>query len=331
MSKLALPRRRVMALSASALSAPMLAAESARGADEWPTKAVRYICLFPPGGSTDTLSRIVCQQLIELTGQQFIVENKSGSGGNVGADAIAKAAPDGYTVGMLSIASHAIAPAMYAHLPFDPDKDFTPVSLLWVVPNLLMVRLGLPAKTLPELIELARQNPGKLTFASAGAGTTPQLCGELMKQMAKIDMLHVPYRGAAPATQDLLAGQVDMAFDNVPGPLAQYQAGKVRLLAITSSERSPVAPEVPTMGETLPGFEMTSWSGLCGPAGLPAPIVARMSELIRKALDSDFVKSNFLKQGATPKWTSPADTVAFRRSEEMRLAPIVKASGARVD
>jgi tripartite-type tricarboxylate transporter receptor subunit TctC len=326
-----LPRRRALALSAGALAAPMIASGLARAADAWPTKAVKYICIFPPGGPTDTMGRIVCQQLTELTGQQFIVDNKSGSGGNVGADAIAKATPDGYTVGQYSIAPHAIAPTLYGKLPFDPDKDFTAVSMLWLVPNMLMIRLDIPAKTVAELIELVRKSPGKFTFASAGAGTTPQLCGELMKLMTKIDMVHVPYRGAAPATQDLLAGNVDMMFDNIPGPLAQYKAGKVKVLAVSSTERSPVAPEIPTMAETLPGFEMTSWGGLCGPAGMPEPIVARMSEVVKKALDSDFVKTSFLKQGATPYWTSPADALAFRRAEEARLAPIVKASGAKVD
>jgi tripartite-type tricarboxylate transporter receptor subunit TctC len=331
MNRLILPRRRAISLSGAALSAPMIAAGVARAADDWPTKPVRYINLFPAGGPTDTLSRIVCQQLTELSGQQFIVENKGGSGGNVGADAIAKSAPDGYTIGLFSIGSHAISPTLYAKLQFDAEKDFTPISLLWLVPNMLMVRLDLPAKTVPELIELVRAKPGKYTFASSGAGTTPQLCGELLKQMAKIDMLHVPYRGSAPAMQDLLAGAVDMMFDNIPGPLAQMRAGKVRGLAVTSLERSPEAPEIPTMSEYLPGFDITSWGGLCGPAGLPPAMVEKCSALVKKALASDALKTLFKSQGATPKWTSPEDTVAFRRSEEARMAPIVKASGARVD
>jgi len=331
MTRPLLPRRRALALSAGALAAPMIASGAARAADEWPNRPVRYVCIFPPGGPTDSLSRVLCQQFIELTGQQFIVENKSGSGGNVGAEAIAKSAPDGYTVGMLSIASHAIAPTLYKRLPFDAEKDFTPISLLWLVPNMLMVRLGLNVKTIPELIALAKANPGKYSFGSAGAGTTPHICGEMLKKLAGIDLLHVPYRGAAPATQDLLAGNVDMMFDNIPNPLAQMRAGKVVGLAVTSPEPSPVAPEIPPMSKFLTGFEMISWGGLCGPAGLAEPVVTRMSELTRKVLESEFVKTNFLKQGATPKWTSPDDTVAFRRAEEKRLAPIVKESGARVD
>jgi tripartite-type tricarboxylate transporter receptor subunit TctC len=327
----ALSRRRALALSGGLFAAPMIASGIARAADDWPNKPVKYINLFPAGGPTDTLSRIVCQQLTELSGQQFIVDNKGGSGGNVGADAIAKSPADGYTIGLFSIASHAIAPTLYAKLPFDAEKDFTPVSTLWSLPNMLMVRLGVPAKTISELVALARANPGKYSFASSGAGTTPHLSGEIFKQLAKIDLLHVPYRGSAPATQDLLAGQVDMMFDNIPGPLAQMRAGKVRGLGVTSLERSPVAPEIPPMAEFLPGFDLTSWGGICGPAGLPPAMVEKLSALTKKALESDGVRTLFLKQGATPVWMSPADTATYRRAEEKRLAPIIKASGARVD
>ncbi len=185
----------------------MIASGVARAADDWPNKPVKYIVVFPAGGPTDTLSRIVCQELSEMTGQQFIIENKSGSGGNVGTDAIAKSAPDGYTIGLYTIASQSIAPTLYAKLPFDVEKDFTPIAMLWSVPNLLMVRLDLPAKTIPELIELCRANPGKYSFASSGSGTSPHLSGEIFKQLAKVNILHVPYRGSAPAHQDLLAGR----------------------------------------------------------------------------------------------------------------------------
>ncbi len=221
-----LSRRRALVLASGALATPMLASGVARAADDWPNKPVRYINSFPAGGPTDVLSRVACQKLSELTGQQFIVENKGGSGGNVGADAIAHAAPDGYTIGLYSVASHAIAPTLYAKLPYDPAKDFTAITMLWSLPNLLIVRPGVPAKTVPELIKLARDNPGKYSFASSGSGTTVHLSGELFKYMAKIDLLHVPYRGSAPAIQDLLAGQVDMIFDNIPGSLAQMRGDK---------------------------------------------------------------------------------------------------------
>jgi len=324
-------RRRTLVLAGGALATPMLGTGIARAADDWPSKPVRYINSFPAGGPTDILSRVACQKLSELTGQQFIVDNKGGSGGNVGAEAIAHAAPDGYTIGLYSVASHAIAPTLYAKLPFDPAKDFTAVTMLWSLPNLLIVRPGIPAKTVPELIKLARANPGKYSFASSGSGTTVHLAGELFKFMAKIDLLHVPYRGSAPATQDLLAGQVDMIFDNIPGSLAQIRADKAVGLAVTSLQRSPAAPEIPAMAEFLPGYEVNSWGGICGPAGLPPAMVERLSELTQKALESDDLKKSYLKQGATPLWMSPADAAAYRAASEKRWAPVIKASGARVD
>ena len=327
MKKPILSRRRALALSGGV----MLASGVARAADEWPTKPVRYINVFPPGGPTDTLSRIVCHQLAEMTGQQFIVENKAGSGGNIGTDAIAKAAPDGYTIGLYTIASQAIAPTLYAKLPFDVEKDFTAIAMLWSVPNMLMTRLDLPAKTVPELIKLCQDNPGKYSFASSGSGTSPHLSGEIFKQLGKLNILHVPYRGSAPAYQDLLAGQVDMMFDNIPGPLGLMRSAKVRGLAVTSGERHPAAPDLPTMGEFLPGFEITSWGGLCGPAGMPPAVVEKLSALAKKALESEAVKAAFVQQGATAIWKSPADTAAYRAADEKRLAPVIRASGAKVD
>ena len=320
-------RRRVLAFSA----APFLASGLARAADDWPNKPVRYINVFPPGGPTDTLSRIVCAELSELTGQQFIVENKAGSGGNIGTDAIAKSTPDGYTIGLYTIASQSIAPTLYAKLAFDVDKDFTPVAMLWSVPNLLMMRLDLPVKTVPELIAAAKAQAGKLSFASSGAGTTPHISGEMFKQMTGVNLLHVPYKGSAPAYQDLLAGQVDMMWDNIPGPLGLMRGGKVRGVAVTSKERHPAAPEIPTMAETLPGFEITSWGGLCGPAGLPPAMVEKCAALAQKALDSPRVKTAFVQQGATAFWMSPKDTAAYRASDALKLAPVIKASGAKVE
>jgi len=325
------PRRRALVVMGGALAAPFVASGIARASDDWPNKPVKYINLFPAGGATDVLSRVVCQQLSELTGQQFIVENKGGSGGNVGADAIAKSAPDGYTVGLMSIASHAISPTLYSKLPFDAEKDFTPISMLWQVPNIFVVRPDIPAKTVPELVALVKANPGKYTFASGGSGTSPHLCGEWLKQVAGLNMVHVPYRGGAPALQDLLAGQVDMEFDNIPGPLPQYKAGKLRGLAVTSSERSPVAPELPPMKDFYPGFQITSWGALCGPAGLPPAMVEKASVLCKKALESEALKTAFLAQGATALWASPADTATFRRNDEKKLAPIIIASGAKVN
>lgn len=330
MVRVLFPRRRVLAVAGSVLASPMIASGIARAQADWPNKPVKYINLFPAGATTDVLSRIVCQELSELTGQQFIVENKSGSGGNVGADAIAKSPNDGYTVGLFSIASHAISPTLYAKLPFDAEKDFTPVTMFWSVPNILVTKLDLPVKSVPELVALVKANPGKYFFGSGGSGTSPHLCGEMLKNRERLDMQHVPYRGGAPAMQDMLAGQLDMMYDNISTPLAQYKSGKVKALAVTSPERHPAAPELPTMAEFYPGFNITSWGGLCGPAGLPPAMVEKAAALTKKALESENLKKAFLQQAATTMWMSPADTAAFRRKQEQDLAPIIKASGAKV-
>lgn len=320
-------RRAVIGGLGGAIAAPAIVA--AQGT--YPNKSVRYINPFPAGGATDTLSRIFCAKMSEITGQQWVVENKGGSGGNVGMDALAQSAPDGYTLGLGGVASHAIAPTLYAKLPFKVPDDFTFVSTIWQLPNMLVVNLDLPAKSVPELIDLLKKNPGKYSYASAGNGTTLHLSGELFKTMAKVDMVHVPYRGAAPAMQDLLAGQVHMIFDNIPGALAQYRPGKVRGLGVTSKDRTPVVPDIPAIAETLPGFDILSWTTLTGPAKLPPDIVARLSTLSKQALESEDLKAKFFDQAATAIWRSPADTMAYRASEEARLAPIIKASGARVD
>jgi tripartite-type tricarboxylate transporter receptor subunit TctC len=327
MQKSALRRRFMLAGMAGALASPAIGfAESV-----YPNKTVRYINPFPAGGATDTLSRLFCAKMSELSGQQWLVDNRGGSGGNVGMDTLAKADPDGYTLGLGGISSHAISPTLYAKLPFNPREDFTFVSTIWSLPNLLAVNLDMPVKTVPELIALLKKNPGKYSYGSAGAGTTLHLSGELFKIMAGVDILHVPYRGAAPAMQDLLAGQIQMIFDNIPGALTQARSGKVRAIAVTSAKRSPTVPEIPAIAETLPGFDIVSWTTLTGPAKLPTDVVARLSELAKKALESDDLKAKFTDLAATAWWMTPADTLAYRDKEEARLAPIIRASGARVD
>jgi tripartite-type tricarboxylate transporter receptor subunit TctC len=298
---------------------------------EWPNQPVRYINIFPPGGATDTLSRIWCAKVGDIAGQPFVVENRSGSGGNVGVDAIAKSRPDGYTLGLGSIAPHAIAPTLYRRLPFDAAKDFTFVSGLWQLPNLLVVSKDLPATNVPELLALLKANPGKYAYGSSGSGTTPHLSGELLKQMTGADILHVPYRGGAPALLDLIAGRVHLIMDNIPGLLPAARDGSVRALAVTGPRRSPVVPDLPTMSEFLPGFEMTSWGAICGPAGLPGPVVEKLSALTKRALANPDLIRGFEDLGAAPWWTTPEDIASFRAREEARLAPIIRASGAQVD
>jgi tripartite-type tricarboxylate transporter receptor subunit TctC len=325
-------RRQALLAAPLALALPRLAAaQGAANGGDWPNRPVRYINPYPPGGPTDTLSRIYCARMSELTGQQFVVENRAGAGGNVGADAIAKSAPDGYTLGLGGIASHAIAPTLYPSLPFDPEKDFTLVSGIWQLPNLLAVNLGIPASTVPELIALLKANPGKYSFGSAGSGTTLHLAGEMFKQMAGVDMQHVPYRGSAPAQVDLVAGRIAMMFDNIPGTLALARDGKVRPLAVTSLKRSPVVPDVPAISEYLPGFDVISWTCICGPAGLPRPMVARLAGFTRRALESPELIQAYFNQGATAWPTTEAEINAYRDEQRARLAPLIRASGARVD
>lgn len=323
----AVGRRAVLVGLAGGVAAPAVV----KAETPYPNRPVRYINPYPAGGPTDTLSRLLCARLSELTGQQWIVENRGGAAGNLGMEALSKSDPDGYTLGLGGIAVHAISPTLYARLPFNPRTDFSFVTTLWWLPNLLAVNLDVAAKSVPELIELCRQNPGKYSYGSAGSGTTLHLSGELFKMLAKVDIQHVPYRGSAPATQDLLAGQIHMMFDNIPGTLTQARAGKVRPLAVTSAKRTEVAPEIPTIAETLAGFDIVSWTTLCGPAKLPPDVVARLSELSRKALESPELKAKFADLGATAWWQTPAATLAYPDSEEARLAPIIKASGARVE
>ena len=327
MSKTHLARRAVVS-AAGLLALPgILRAQSA----DWPRRPVRYINPYPAGGSTDVLSRIYCARMSELTGQSFVVENRGGAGGNVGVDVVAKAAPDGYTIGLGGIASHAIAPTLYSSLSFDPEKDFTFISGLWQLPNLLGVNLDLPARNVPELIALLKANPGKYSFGSAGSGTTLHLSGEMFKQLAGVNMEHVPYRGAAPGLVDLMAGRIHMMFDNMPSILALARQGKVRALAVTSERRSPIEPDLPAIAEYLPGFDVISWTCVCAPAGLPREVAERMSMLTKQALEHPDLVKSFREQGALAWYTSIAEIGAFRAAQQAKLGPLIRASGAKVD
>lgn len=320
--------RRAMLAGTSLLAMPNIARAQP---GDWPRRPVRYINPYPAGGSTDVLSRIYCARMSELTGQSFVVENRGGAGGNVGVDVVAKSAPDGYTIGLGGIASHAIAPTLYSSLSFDPVKDFTFISGLWQLPNMLGINLDLPAASVPELIALLKANPGKYSFGSAGSGTTLHLSGEMFKQLAGVDMEHVPYRGAAPGLIDLMAGRIHMMFDNMPSILALSRQGKVRGLAVTSERRSPAEPDLPAIAEFLPGFDVISWTCVCGPAGLPKEVAERMSVLTKQALEHPDLVKAFREQGATAWYTSMAEISAYRAAQQAKLAPIIRASGAKVD
>ena len=325
-------RRAALAPMAGLIAAPFIIGSEARAQATWPNRPVRYINPFPAGGATDTLSRLYCAKMSELTGQQWVVENVGGGGGDIGVAAYARSAPDGYTLGLGGIASHAISPTLKAgKLPFDATKDFTFVSTLWSLPNFLVGNLDLPANTVPELIALLKSNPGKYNYASAGLGTTLHLSGELFKLLAGVEMTHVPYRGAAPGMTDVIGGQVQMIFDNIPGALAQYKGGKVKGFAVTSAARSPVVPDIPSLSEFLPGYDVSSWTTVTGPAGLPPAVLERISMFTQQALESASLKKDFLDRGATAVWRSPRDTVAYRESEEKRLGDIIRRAKITLD
>lgn len=316
-------RRRALAWLGAAPLFPHLA--SAQQA--WPARSVRYVLGFAAGGATDSLSRVFCQKMSALTGQQFVVENRVGAGGVIANDAVAKSAADGYTVGMGGIANNVIAIGTYAKLPYKPADDFTFISGLWQLPNILVAAKDFPASNAKDLLALLKQNPGKYNYASAGIGTTLHLSGEMMKSMAGVDVQHIPYKGGNPALMDLLAGRVNMLFDNLPGSLQAVREGSVKPIAVTGTKRSPALPDVPAMAELIPGYQMTSWACLCGPAGVPADMIAQINERTRKALDDPELKQRFDDLGATAWPTSPAELTAFRNSEEARLLPLIKAAG----
>ena len=325
-------RRTALARIGAIVGAPLIIGSEARAQAAWPTRSVKYINQFPAGGATDTLSRIYCAKMSELTGQQFVVENIGGGGGDLGVSAIARAQPDGYTVGMGSVSSHGISPTLKAgKLPFDASKDFTFVTNLWSLPNFLVGFMGLPVNTVPELITLLRRNPGKYSYASSGLGTTLHISGELFKLLADVDMVHVPYRGGGPAMMDVISGQVHMIFDNIPGSLAQYKPGKVKGFGVTSATRSPVVPDMPTLAEFLPGFDINSWASLCGPAKLPPAVVERMSMFSKQALESPELKKAFFDRGATAIYSTPQEATAYRASEEKRLGDIIRKAKITID
>jgi tripartite-type tricarboxylate transporter receptor subunit TctC len=324
-----LPRRAALGIAAIG-TASALAGRDAT-ASEWPNQPVRYINLFPPGGATDVMSRLFCAKMGALSGQQWIVENRAGAAGNVGQAAIAQARPDGYTLGLGSVAPLAIGPSLYPSLPFNAGRDFTFISGIWQVPNVLFVNLDFPARSLAEAIAAIRAHPGRYLYGSGGSGTTPHLTMEMLKQRAGLDVVHVPYRGGAPALIDLLGGRIQLAFDNIPTVIGTIREGRVRPLAVTGLQRNPALPDVPAVAETFPGFEITSWGSLVGPAGLPPPMVARANALTRQALQAPDLLRSFADNGATAWYTTPEELAAFRAEQEKMFAELVRVSGARVD
>ena len=320
-------------LLASSLAAPMVVRGSSAGAQAvWPNKTVRFIVPFAPGGGTDTVSRLICDQLARAFGQQFVVDNKGGAGGNIGTAELARSAPDGYTIGLITVASHTLNPMLYSRLPYDADRDIVGISRVAVLSNLLGVPQSLPVSNVAELIALCRKEPGKYAFASSGPGTSLHLSGELFKAMAGVDIVHVPYKGAGPAYNDLIAGTVQMMFANMPSMLPQVRGGKLKGLGVTSAERSKAAPDIPAIAETLPGYVATSWYGVGAPAGTPEPILARLEAAIVEALKQPDIQKRWADDMGLDM--PPAGRAGFDvfLAEDRRLwAPVVKASGVKLD
>ena len=298
----------------------------------YPNKPITIIVPFSAGGTTDILARVVGLHMGTTLGQPVIVDNRAGAGGNIGGQAAARATPDGYTIFMGTVGTHAINQSLYKKMPFDPIKDFAPLSRVAMVPNLLVANPGQPYNNVKELIAYAKANPGKVTFGSSGNGSSIHLSGELFKQMTGVDMQHVPYRGSAPAVADLLGGQIAIMFDNMPSAIPHVKGDKLRALAVTTAKRSPALPNVPTIAESgVPGYEATSWFGLLAPAKTPADVVNKLNGAIMKALADPEVKTKLAEQGAEPYAEKPEQFAAFIQSETAKWGKVVKQSGASLD
>ncbi len=313
--------------------AALMAACGLVSAQGWPSRPVHLVVPYAAGGPVDLSARLVAAKLQAALGQPVVAENKPGAGGNIGADYVAKSAADGYTLLMGAIATHAINPSLYPKFPYDPVRDFRHVALLVQVPNVLVVNNDLPARSVKELIEFSKKNPGKLDFASGSTGSTGHLAGELFKQMTGTYMVHIPYKGAAPAVVDLMSGRVHLMFDNLASALPNIKAGKLRALAVTTIKRSQFVPELPTLAESgLPGFDLTTWWGVMAPAATPQPVVDRLAAEIAKAMAAPDLRERFAAMGSEPPTVrSPAQFTAFVEKELKTYAALVKRSGAKVD
>jgi tripartite-type tricarboxylate transporter receptor subunit TctC len=310
----------------------MLLAPHAHAADPYPTKPVKVIVPFPAGGGGDTLARLMLNRVARELGQSFVFENVAGAGGNIGSQTASRAAADGYTLLYGTNGTFGINHALYKSTGFDPLKDFEPVSQLSRIAAMVVVRNNLPAANMQELIKLIEREPGKITFASAGNGTTSHLAGEILKASANLNMVHVPYRGGAPAMNDLLAGQVDMMIDVMPNTAPQIKGGRVRGLAVSTARRVASLPDMPTVAESgVRGFDVSAWDALFAPAGTPAPVIARLNEAVQKALADPELRQQLQERGAEAAPGTPQALASFVRSELTRWGDAVRRSGARVD
>ena len=323
-----LSSRLIARLSAGLLTAAFAAPALAQS---YPAKPVRIVVPYPPGGPNDIVARTVGQKLSEQLGQPVIVDNKPGASGNIGAESVAKSPADGYTL-LLLTTGHTINPSLYPKLGYDLEKDLAPVTQLTAGPMVVVANPSLPAKNIKELISLAKAKPGSLNFGSAGNGSSTHLAPELFSSMAGIKMNHIPYKGSAPALTDLMAGQIQVAFDFMISAMPHVKSGKIKALAVTSTTRSPAAPDLPTVAESgVPGFEVIGWNGLVVPARTPKDVVAKLNAELKKALDQPDAKERFAAQGFSATWTTPEKFGAYIESEHAKWAKVVKDSGAKID
>jgi tripartite-type tricarboxylate transporter receptor subunit TctC len=327
-------KRSTLYASAGTVLAAALASTAVHARDDYPSRPVQMIIPFSAGGPTDIVGRVMGAKMGELLGQQFIVENKTGAGGNIGAESVAKATPDGYTILMATVSTNAINPGLYKHIPYDAVRDFAPVGRVGVTPTLLLVHPSIPATDVKSLIALIKANPGKYNYGSSGLGSILHLCGEEFKSLAGgLDITHVPYKGSAPMDTDLMGGQIAMAFDATPTAMPLAKSGKLRALGAGMAKRVAAMPDLPTLQEQgLPGFECYTWNVLLAPAGTPKPIVDKLNAAINKSLADSAVSSALEKAGIDPTpGSTPETTTDFVKAELAKWAPIIKASGAEID
>jgi len=317
-------------LGTVAVVSSMLMGSTVLAQPAYPTKPIRLIVPFAAGGTTSILARLLADRMSQSIGQPIVVDNRPGAGGNVGMDLVAKAEPDGYTILMGPIGL-AINPALYSKMPFDPLKDLAPIGLYGGVPNLLVVNPSVPATNLAEFIAYAKSNPGKLNYASNGNGTSSHLAAEMLKSAAGLNIVHVPYKGGAPAMQDLIGGQVTMLFDQMPAVLPQVKSGRVRVLGVSSIKHSAAAPDIPPIADTLPGFDMLVWFGLLAPQGTLSAIIGKLNGEMVKALNEPAFQAQLVGMGVTPMPGSPETFSRYLQSETTRWAKVVKDAGARID
>ncbi|MDM0123341.1 tripartite tricarboxylate transporter substrate binding protein [Variovorax arabinosiphilus] len=324
-----LSRRHLLALAAGIAGATALPLHAQP--DAWPSRPIKLVVGYAAGGATDVIARLVAVKLGERLGQPVVVDNRAGANSNVGAEVVAKSPPDGYTLYVFTIAN-TINASLYAKLGYDPQKDFEPIGLIAKIPNILVVNNNLPIKSIADYVRFAKASKDGITFASSGSGSSIHLSGEMFKMQTHLNMLHVPYRGSAPAVTDLLGGQVQSMFDNTPSALPHVQGGRLRAIAITSAKRSPLLPDVPTVAESgFPGFDVQSWFGLAAPAGTPKPIIDRLNAELNKVLAAPELRQRFQDLAASPEPGTPEQMRSFAAAETQRWREVVKTSGAKAE